>query len=104
MEPLTETAQPTELDELNQAAVEGEAADLEDPALYFSRELSWLDFNERVLQLAEDPSVPLLERVKFAAIWESNLDEEFMVRIANLRDMLESGTQTKAADGMSATE
>ncbi len=104
MEPLTETAQPTELHELDQPAVEGEAADLEDPALYFSRELSWLDFNDRVLQLAEDPSVPLLERVKFAAIWESNLDEEFMVRIANLRDMVEAGTQAKAADGMSPTE
>src|SRR6478736_5966650 len=75
--------------------------DLADPSLYFSRELSWLDFNDRVLQLAEDPSVPLLERVKFAAIWESNLDEEFMVRIANLRDLLESGTQAKTADGMS---
>ena len=52
-----------------------EAHDLENPDLYFNRELSWLDFNDRVLQLAEDPSVPLLERVKFAAIWESNLDE-----------------------------
>src|SRR6187431_1731665 len=78
--------------------------DLEDPSLYFNRELSWLDFNDRVLQLAEDPSVPLLERVKFAAIWESNLDEEFMVRVANLQDVVESGTQASAADGMTATE
>src|SRR4051812_50216229 len=77
---------------------------LEDSSLYFSRELSWLDFNDRVLQLAEDPSVPLLERAKFVAIWESNLDEEFMVRIANLRDIVEAGTQTKTADGMSASE
>ena len=104
MEPLTETAQPAELEQLDEVAVEGQAPDLEDPGLYFSRELSWLDFNDRVLQLAEDPSVPLLERAKFAAIWESNLDEEFMLRIANLRDMLESGTQAKTADGMSATE
>ncbi len=104
MEPLTETAQPTELHELDEATVEGDAPDLEDPRLYFTRELSWLDFNDRVLQLAEDPSVPLLERVKFVAIWESNMDEEFMVRIANLRDMVEAGTQTKTADRMSASE
>ena len=65
--------------------------DLEDPSLYFNRELSWLDFNDRVLQLAEDPSVPLLERVKFCAIWESNLDEFFMVRVADLHDQLEAG-------------
>ena len=64
--------------------------DLEDPSLYFNRELSWLDFNDRVLQLAEDPSVPLLERVKFCAIWESNLDEFFMVRVANLHDQIEA--------------
>jgi polyphosphate kinase len=51
------------------------APDLEDPSLYFNRELSWLEFNDRVLQLAEDPSVPLLERLKILAIWESNLDE-----------------------------
>ena len=47
---------------------EPETPDLEDSSLYFNRELSWLDFNDRVLQLAEDPSVPLLERVKFCAI------------------------------------
>ncbi len=73
----------------------GGGPDLEDPSLYFNRELSWLDFNDRVLQLAEDPSVPLLERVKFAAIWESNLDEVFMVRVANLQDLVDAGTQTR---------
>ena len=56
--------------------------DLTDPSLYFNRELSWLDFNDRVLQLAEDPRVPLLERVNFSAIYEDNLDEFFMVRVA----------------------
>ena len=65
--------------------------DLEHPDLYFNRELSWLDFNDRVLQLAEDDSVPLLERIKFCAIWESNLDEFFMVRVANLEDKLRGG-------------
>ncbi len=80
------------------------APDLEDPSLYFNRELSWLDFNDRVLQLAEDESVPLLERVKFSAIWESNMDEFFMVRVANLHDQIESGLPSRGADGMTETE
>src|SRR6476659_5459409 len=80
------------------------APDLEDPSLYFNREVSWLDFNDRVLQLAEDTSVPLLERVKFCAIWESNLDEFFMVRVANLHDQLEAGVDARGADEMSASD
>jgi polyphosphate kinase len=80
------------------------APDLEDSSLYFNRELSWLDFNDRVLQLAEDPSVPLLERVKFCAIWESNLDEFYMVRVANLHDQLDAGMDARGADGMSAAD
>ncbi len=78
--------------------------DLEDSSLYFNRELSWLDFNDRVLQLAEDTSVPLLERVKFCAIWESNLDEFYMVRVANLHDQLEAGVDARGADGMSTND
>jgi polyphosphate kinase len=77
---------------------------LEDTSLYFNRELSWLDFNDRVLQLAEDPSVPLLERVKFCAIYQDNLDEFFMVRVANLHEQLEAGRDARGADGMSARE
>src|SRR5215207_7288538 len=80
------------------------APDLEDTSLYFNRELSWLDFNDRVLQLAEDPSVPLLERVKFCAIYQDNLDEFFMVRVANLHDQIEAGRDARGADGMSAPE
>src|SRR4051794_29303611 len=80
------------------------APDLDDSSLYFNRELSWLDFNDRVLQLAEDPSVPLLERVKFCAIWESNLDEFYMVRVANLHDQLEAGMDARGADGLGASE
>jgi polyphosphate kinase len=56
---------------------------------YFDRELSWLSFNERVLQEAKDKSVPLYERIKFLAIWSSNLDEFFRVRVASLRSLLE---------------
>ena len=78
--------------------------ELEDSSLYFNRELSWLDFNDRVLQLAEDSSVPLLERAKFCAIWESNLDEFFMVRVANLHDQLEAGVDARGADGMSPSD
>src|SRR4051794_19842202 len=78
------------------------APDLDDPSLYFNREVSWLDFNDRVLQLAEDPAVPLLERVKFCAIWESNLDEFFMVRVANLHDQIEAGRDARGAAGPSA--
>jgi polyphosphate kinase len=78
--------------------------DLTDSALYFNRELSWLDFNERVLRLAEDPSVPLLERVKFAAIYEDNLDEFFMVRVAGLHDQVDAKIDARGADGMSPAE
>src|SRR6266542_564356 len=105
MEPIQ--AQPTPAEEVAAAApaaTEEGVLDLEDSSLYFNRELSWLDFNDRVLQLAEDPSVPLLERVKFCAIWESNLDEFYMVRVANLHDQLEAGMDARGADGLSASE
>src|SRR6187549_2963692 len=78
--------------------------DLEDPSLYFNRELSWLDFNDRVLQLAEDPSVPLMERVKFCAIYEDNLDEFYMVRVATLHDQVDAQLDPRGADGISAGE
>ena len=80
------------------------APDLTDPGLYFNRELSWLQFNERVLQLAEDPSIPLLERVKFCAIYSSNLDEFFMVRVAGLHDQIDAGIEKPLQDGRSPTE
>ena len=73
-------------------------------SLYFNRELSWLAFNSRVLHEAGDPRVPLLERLKFLAIFSSNLDEFFMVRVAGLRRQLESGNLHTPPDGLTATE
>ena len=69
-----------------------------------NRELSWLDFNERVLELADDESVPLLERVKFCAIFSSMLDEFFMVRVAGLLDQAESGLSVRSPDGLTPRE
>ena len=69
-----------------------------------NRELSWLDFNARVLELAEDPAVPLLERVKFCAIFSSNLDEFFMVRVAGLRGQAAAGLNVRSPDGRSPSE
>ena len=69
--------------------------DLSSQALYFNRELSWLEFNARVLELAEDESIPLLERVKFCAIVSINLDEFFMVRVAGLHDQIEAGSRSR---------
>lgn len=71
---------------------------------YLNRELSWLDFNARVLALAEDPSEPLLERAKFLAIFSSNLDEFYMVRVAGLKRRAEAGLSVRSADGLSPTE
>jgi polyphosphate kinase len=78
--------------------------DLSAPSLYFNRELSWVDFNDRVLQLAEDPKVPLLERVKFCAIYGSNLDEFFMVRVAALHEQVESGLDKRGPDGIAPSD
>src|ERR1700680_3050717 len=75
-----------------------------DPSLYVNRELSWLDFNDRVLQLAEDWRVPLLERVKFCAIYTTNLDEFYMVRVAGLRDQIDAGVEKPGQDGRTPSE
>jgi polyphosphate kinase len=77
---------------------------IDDPANYFNRELSWLDFNQRVLELAEQPDVPLLERVRFCAIYASNLDEFFMVRVAGLFDQLDAGIDARGPDGLAPGE
>jgi len=77
---------------------------LDSPELFTNRELSWLQFNERVLELVEDESIPLLERVKFLAIYASNLDEFFMVRVAGLHDQVDAGIDARGPDGLSPPE
>ena len=67
---------------------------------FLDRELSWLRFNQRVLELAEDPTLPLLERARFLAIFASNLDEFFMVRVAGLKRRIAAGVAVRAASGM----
>ncbi|MDX6705923.1 MAG: polyphosphate kinase [Solirubrobacteraceae bacterium] len=78
--------------------------DLHDKSLYFGRELSWLDFNERVLELVDDDEQPLLERVKLAAIWASNLDEFFQIRVAGVHDQIDAGLTEPGPDGLTPSQ
>src|SRR6184192_1727157 len=75
-----------------------------DPKNFINRELSWLEFNRRVLEEAQDPTQPLIERVKFLCIFSSNLDEFFEIRVAGIKQQIESETSDVAADGLSPTE
>ena len=100
----TPAAPATPAEAERRASGNGAPPDLEDSSLYFNRELSWLDFNDRVLQLAEDTEQPLLERVRFCAIYEDNLDEFFMVRVAGLHDQVDAKIDARGADGLAAGE
>ena len=78
--------------------------DYSNPKFYENRELSWIKFDERVLEEARDKTIPLLERLKFLSITSSNLDEFFMVRVASLKDMVHANYKKKDIAGMTATE
>src|SRR4029077_1226175 len=72
-----------------------------DPKNFINRELSWLEFNRRVLEQAQDPSQPLIERVKFLTIFSSNLDEFFEIRVAGIKQQMQSETSEIGPDGLS---
>ena len=88
-----------QLEELIEAPATPPTPTVGDESPYLNRELSLLDFQERVLALAEDESLPLLERAKFLAIFSSNVDEFFQVRVAGLKDQVAAGMTTAASDG-----
>src|SRR5437868_14080508 len=75
-----------------------------DPKNFINRELSWLAFNQRVLEEAQDPTQPLIERVKFLTIFSGNLDEFFEIRVAGIKQQIESETSDVGPDGLSPTE
>ena len=90
---------------IDDALTEAAVNDVELPEdRYLNRELSWLDFNDRVLALAANPALPLLARAQFLAIFASNLDEFYMVRVAGLKRRDEMGLSVRSADGLSPRE
>jgi polyphosphate kinase len=86
--------------ELRPAPLPAAAVPLDDYSLYINRETSWLEFNDRVLEEALDERNPLLERLKFIAIWSTNLDEFFMIRIAGLMQQLAAEVHRRSDDGL----
>src|SRR3954462_12950929 len=84
--------------------LEGDASDLDSSRLFNNRELSWIEFNARVLELAEQDDMPLMERLKFLAIFTSNLDEFFTIRVAGLHDQVDAGLHDPGPDGRTRSQ
>ncbi len=101
---VSQTVEPDMAEPVTQPTSKARSANLSHRTYYINRELSWLDFNERVLEEALDERQPLLERVKFLSIFSSNLDEFFMIRVSGLRNQLEAGTLKAPPDGMTPGE
>jgi polyphosphate kinase len=107
MQPKIDSSSPdaaTNIIRLPDAPAETPATKLAAPANFINRELSWLEFNRRVLEEAQDATQPLIERVKFLTIFSSNLDEFFEIRVAGIKQQIESETSDVGPDGLSPTE
>src|SRR5881398_2566199 len=107
MQPKVESSSPdaaTNIIPLPGAGTEAPAKKLSAPQNFINRELSWLEFNRRVLEEAQDATQPLIERVKFLTIFSSNLDEFFEIRVAGIKQQIESETSEVGPDGMGPTQ
>ena len=107
MQPKTESAPPAEPSNvipIPPSSGNGQPTRFSAPENFINRELSWLEFNRRVLEEAQDPTQPLIERVKFLTIFSSNLDEFFEIRVAGIKQQIESETSDVGPDGLSPTE
>src|SRR5438132_10640555 len=96
--------EPSNIVALPHAVESAPASRFSAPENFINRELSWLEFNRRVLEEAQDPTQPLIERVKFMTIFSGNLDEFFEIRVAGIKQQIQSETSDIGPDGMTPTE